>query len=141
MCSEIMLTGTATLTRGIDRREQERLRAAAGLARRGERVAAHVRQRLEEIERADAVPQLQPGQAQPPEKLAPAAERVRQLLAVVVADHVVAEDDEALTRQPDRARGPGRRRRVLEPAVGPVPVGREDRGKGAVADRAGTGCR
>ena len=45
-----------------------------------------------------------PGKAEPPQRLAPAAERVRQLLAVVVADHVVAEDDEALARQADRAR-------------------------------------
>ena len=53
MWSEIMFTGTATLTRVVDRGEQERLRAATGLAGRAERVAAHVRQRLEEIERAD----------------------------------------------------------------------------------------
>ena len=32
MCSEIMLTGTATLTRGSTAASEERLRAAAGLA-------------------------------------------------------------------------------------------------------------
>mgnify|MGYP003693753379 CR=1 FL=1 len=62
-----------------------------------------VGQRLEEVERADAVPQLQAAEAQAPQVLAPPAERVRQLPAVAVADHVVGEDDEALAREADRA--------------------------------------
>ena len=98
-----MLTGTATATRVVDRRQQERLRAAARLARHANRVLAHVRQRLEEVEAADAVPELQAGQAQAPQVLAPAAEGVRELPAVVVADHVVDEDDEALAREVDGA--------------------------------------
>ena len=119
----------------VNRREQERLGTAAGLARRGQRVAAHIRKGLEKIERPDAVPQLQPREAQPPQRLATAAERVRQLPAVVVADHVVAEDDEALTREADCARRTGRGRRVLETAVRPVPVRREDGRERAVTDR------
>ena len=103
MCSEIMLTGTATFTRGSTAARRNVCvpppdsPVAASASRRT------YGQRLEKVERADAVPQLQPGEAQPPERFAAAAERVRQLLAVVVADHVVAEDDEALAREPDRA--------------------------------------
>src|SRR4026207_1207937 len=82
MCSEIMFTGTATLTRsstaasrkgwapapaaprhgrldGVGSgREQEGLGAAPRLAGDRERVALDVGQRLEEVQAADRVPQL-----------------------------------------------------------------------------------
>ena len=63
------------------------------------------------------------------------AERVRQLAAVVVADHVVGEDDESLAREVDGAARPRDQRVVLEAAVRPVPVRRQHRGKRAVTVR------
>ena len=100
-------------------------------------VAPDVGQRLEEIERADRVPELQAAETQPPQVLAPAAEGVRELAAVVVADHVVREHDEALAREADRAARAGVDRRVFSsrPLVqwpcgdriagnGPAPIGR-----------------
>ena len=135
MCSEIMLTGAATATRGSIDGEQERLRAAAGLSRDSEAVAADVGQRLEKIERADRIPQLQAAEAQAPEVLPASAERVRQLPAVAVADHVVREDDEALARETDRPSWNRVDRGVLQAAVGPVPVRRQDGRERTVADR------
>ncbi len=87
----------------VDRGQKKCLRAAAGFAGGAERVTPHVRQRLEKVERTDAVPQLKPGEAQPPQVLAASSECVRKLLAVRVADHVVAEDDDALAREANRA--------------------------------------
>ena len=54
----------------IDRAEQERLRAAAGLPGHAEAVAADVGQRLEKVERADRVPELQAAETQAPQVLA-----------------------------------------------------------------------
>src|SRR5215471_19532986 len=59
---------------------------------------------------------------------------MRQLPAVVVADHVVGEDDEALTREIDGARRHRVDLGVLEAAVRPVAVRREDRRKRSAAD-------
>src|SRR4029450_5667280 len=87
-------------------------------------------------ERADAVPQLQSREAQAPERLPLAAELVRELPAVVVADHVVGEDDESLASEIDGASGSRRELRVLETAVRPVAVRRKDGRKRAGALRA-----
>ena len=71
-----------------------------------------------------------PARLSPHRCLALAAEVVRQLPAVVVADHVVGEDDEPLQGEVDRAPGHRRDRRVFEPAVRPVTVRRQNRGEG-----------
>ena len=136
-----MLTGTATATRGSTAPSRNVCAAAAGFPGDAEAVAADVGQRLEEIERADAVPQLQAAETQAPEVLAPPAERVRHLPAVAVADHVMGEDDEALAREADRASRAGVDRRVLEPPVGPVAVRRQDRPETGRRQSAGTDCR
>src|SRR5687768_15217019 len=84
----------------IDRGQQKYLRASTGRARCTDAVAAHVRQRLDKVERTNAVPQLKTGHAETPQTFARAAERsVFELTAVVVAGHVVREHDESLTRE------------------------------------------
>src|SRR6188474_3213975 len=83
--AEIISSGRGAV---VDGREQERLRAAPRLAGDRERVALDVGERLEEVQAADRVPQLQSPEAQPPQRFAFAAEGMRQLPAVVVADHV-----------------------------------------------------
>ena len=60
---------------------------------------------------------------------------MRQLAAVVVADHVVGEHDEALTRQVDRAGRAGRQLGVLQTPVRPMPVRRQNRRKRTGARR------
>src|SRR5262249_49569392 len=89
----------------VHRGEQKRLRAATRLARCPDRIATDIRKRLQEVHRADAVPQLQTGEAEAPQVLPLSTKRVRKLLAVAVANHVVAEDDEPLTSEADGARG------------------------------------
>ena len=91
------------------------------------RVGIDAGQRLQEIHRADGVPQLQAERPEIPELLARAAEIVRRLDGVVVAHHVVAEDHVALLRQIDAARRYGGEHRVLQPSVVPVAVRRDDR--------------
>src|SRR5205814_6950676 len=58
----------------VDRREQEGLRAATGSARRADAIARDHRERLEKIDRTDAVPQLQAREVQSAQVLTPAAE-------------------------------------------------------------------
>src|SRR5207247_3662070 len=111
-------------------REREGRPAPAGRACGADALRVHLGARLEEVEAAEAVPELQAGQARPPPGLAPAPEGVCELAAVVVAHHVVGEGDEALARETDRGPRDGGDLRVLEPPVGPVPVRQQDGGKG-----------
>ena len=107
----------------VERGEQERLRPAAGLARDPDPRRVDVRQRQGPVEGAGAVPGLERDEAQAPSAEAVVEEGVSERLAVVVADHVVHEDDapEPL-RQPDAARlDVG-----LDAADLPVPVRAED---------------
>ena len=86
------------------------------------RVDIDVRQRGQPVERPDAVPGLERGQAQAPAPQAVVQEHVRERLAVVVADHVVQEDDAAELRPANAALldlG-------IDPAVLPVAVRAED---------------
>ena len=98
-----MFTGAATAIRAVDRGEQERLGPAARLAGGADRVAAHVGQRFQEVERRGCCSTAAARRGSGPTGLTPAAEGVRQLAAVVVADHVVGEHHEALARQADGA--------------------------------------
>ena len=88
-------------------------------------------QRLQEIHHADGVPQLQAERAEVPELFRRGAEIVRRLDGVVVAHHVVAEDDVALLREVDAARRHGGEHGVLQAAVVPVAVRRDDRREAA----------
>ena len=97
----------------------------------GEAALVDVGERLEEVHRADAVPQVQPQRPDPPLGEALVEEAVVDLARVVVADHVVREDHVALTRERDAARRDRPVGAVLEAAVGPVAVRREDPGKRA----------
>src|SRR5262249_20265642 len=76
---------------------------------------------------ADAVPQLKPGEADAPKLLAPPAVAVSQLIAVVVADHVVREDDVALTSKVDGAARHRASVSVLQATVSPVTMRAENR--------------
>ena len=104
MWSEIMLTGTATATRGSTAPSRNACvpppdspvtpkpsrRTSGSVSRKSSaRMPFH----------SCRPPRLRPHRfsRRPP--------NVRQLLAVAVADHVVGEDDEALARQADRASG------------------------------------
>jgi hypothetical protein len=118
----------------VDRGEQERLRAAAGLTSDRQRLLLDAGQRLQEIEAPDRIPQLQAGEAHAPQRFALASEGVRELTAVVVADHVVGEDDESLAGEIDGAARDRVERRVLQPPVSPMPMRRQHRGEGACAD-------
>src|SRR5204863_3009371 len=109
----------------------------AGFAGHADPIASNIGERLDEIERAHAVPQLKAAEAQAPEVRAAAAEFVRQLMAVVETDHVVGENDEAESRETDRTSGNRCDRGIFESAVRPVSVRREDRRKRSIADRLG----
>src|SRR4029453_1994193 len=71
----------------VDSGQQKRLSPAARRARRTNGVAFDVAQRLQKIQRSDAVPELESGKTQSPQLFAIATKRMRQLPAVVVADH------------------------------------------------------
>ena len=106
----------------VERREQEGLGAAARFARAADPRDIHVGQRGQPVERPDAVPGLERGQAQAPVAQAIVQERVGERLAVVVADHVIQEDDAAQLGPSDAALldlG-------IDPAVLPVAVRAED---------------
>ena len=76
-------------------REQEGLRAAARFAGTADPRRVHVGQRGEPVKCADAVPGLEGRQAQAPAPQAIVQEHMSKWLAVVVADHVVHENNAA----------------------------------------------
>src|SRR5262245_58339419 len=51
---------------------------------------------------------------------------MRKLIGVVVADHVIAEDDESMPGKVDASCRNGNAVRIFEPAVSPVAVGADD---------------
>ena len=125
--------------------EHERLRAAARLARARQPRFVRVRQRLQKIQRPDAVPGLQSHQADVPEQVhlvrgeAPMpfvkflARRPIGKSGVVVADHVVGKRDHPLIGEVDASGGDAAFGRVCHPPVGPVPVRVQDRRERPVA--------
>ena len=129
----------------VHRAEDERLRAAARCARAGQPRLVRPRQRLQKIQRPDAVPGLQSHQADVPEQV----HRVRgetpmpfvKLLArrpigksgVVITDHVVGKRDHPLLGEVDASGGDAAFRRVCHPPVGPVSVRVQDRRERPVA--------
>ena len=118
-----MLAGRRKLDPVVDRRDMIGLRAAARRSGGPDLLAIHAGQCLQEIDRANRVPQLQPERPEAPELLHRlVAEIVRRLDGVVVAHHVVGEDHVALAREVDRARGNGGDVGVLQAAVVPMAV-------------------
>ena len=113
----------------VHRREQEGLGSASGSARARQPALVDVGERLQEVHRADAVPQVQPQRPDPPLGEARVEEAVVHLARVVVADHVPGEDDVALPGERDAPRRDRPVGAVLETAIGPVAVRREDPGK------------
>ena len=113
----------------VHRGQQEGLGPSAGGSRAGQPALVHVRERLQEVHRADAVPQVQPQRPDPPLGEARVEQAVVHLPRVVVADHVPREDHVALPRERDAPRRDRPVGAVLEAAIGPVAVRREDPGK------------
>src|ERR1035441_4058029 len=131
----------------LHRAEHDRLRASARFPGARQPRPVHVRQAFEEVERADAVPRLEPHQVDTPEQvdLVRGEMAVRQIMLVrrhiaafrkervVIAHHVVGKRDHPLTRKVDAT---GRRAAVFvvrEPAFFPVPVRVENRRKRTLA--------
>ena len=110
--------------------QQERLRPSPGGSGRGEAAPVDVGERLQEVDRADAVPQVEAQRSDAPQREARVEEAVVHLARVVVADHVVREDDVALPGEGDAARRDRARVAVLQPPVGPVAVRGEHPGEG-----------
>ena len=115
----------------VDRGQQEGLRAPARGPGAGEAARVHVGEGLQEVQRADAVPQVQPEGPDPPQREARVEEAVVHLARVVVAHHVPGEDHVALPGEGDAPRRDRAVRAVLEAPVGPVTVRREDTREGA----------
>ena len=101
----------------LHRAEHEGLRAAARGARAGQPRFVRVRQRFQKIKRPDAVPGLQPHQADVPEQVhligrEPPVRLVKLRVArpvrkpgVVVAHHVIRKRDHPLFGEVDATRG------------------------------------
>ena len=106
----------------VNSSEQKRLRPSARAARCTDSCGVHLGQAAEVVHGPDAVPELQPHRADAPLpalRVVGELPVIRRLRRVVVADHVISENDVALARQihPDRhqiapaGRGRCRRRR------------------------------
>ena len=133
-----MLTGAETLTRSstaVSRKVWVPPPEAPGAANP---VGVHVRQGLQKIHRADAVPELNPQPVDAPQAEAPVQRTavILDLAAVVVGQHVVGKNHVALPGQVDREarhRGQGL---ILQPPVSPMPMGSQDPREGPLlADR------
>ena len=85
-------------------REHKRLGAPARRAGAADPVRVHARKGLKEVDDADAVPQLQPQDADSPEVFGTSAEfPMLDLAAVVIPRHVVRKNDMPLAGQVDAA--------------------------------------
>ena len=111
--------------------EHEGLGAAAGGAGAADAVGVHTVQGAEEVNRPDGVPELEAHHADAPEVLHKTAEApVDDLVAVVVADHVVREDGVSLAGEVDAAAGDRSQVRVFKAAGFPVAMRTDDAGGG-----------
>ena len=131
----------------INRAEHKGLRAAAGFPRAGQPIVVHVRQGLQEVQRANAVPRLEPHQAHIPKQVnlvrrelaVPRVMLVRRRVGVIrkegviIAHHIVGKRDHALARKADAACGYAAVFVVRQPAFVPVPVRVEDGGERPLA--------
>ena len=126
---------------GIDRRDEKCLCSATRFASHSDSGRVDLRQGLQQVDRADAVPELHAKEIDAPERLPVRLVRLSRALtpfavsrgeavadrrAVVVTDHVVTERNIALHRE---VGGPTSGRievGVLEAAIGPVAVRAED---------------
>ena len=115
----------------VHRDEHEGLRPPSGRARTPDPLRVHIVQGAEKVDGPEAVPELQPHQAQPPQLLPGSAVPMPQLRTVVVSDHVVRKRDVPLPGEGDTASGYGARVRVLQASIPPVAVRTRDAGKGA----------
>ena len=145
----LILAATAALHKGrdhvdgsrrfdplINRHQQKGLRPPTGRARAAHALGIHIRQRCEEVNHPNAVPQLQAQRADPPQGLAPPPNLpMHELVAVVVADHVVRKGHHALPREVDAATRNRPQLGVFETPPPPVAVRTGKRRKGALAQR------
>ena len=101
-----MTSGNDAVEPIVDRRQQDRLRPAAALPGHRDAGRIHVGKTRHEVQRAHAVPRLQPHVRLQAQHRVGVRESfaMDERLAVGVADHVVMKDDEAEAREVGRPR-------------------------------------
>ena len=126
-----MLTGADTLTRSSTAVSRKVWVPPARSSCAAQPVGVHVGQGLQEIHRANAVPELNPQPVDAPQAEAPVqgTAMVLDLAAVVVGQHVVGKDHVALPGQVDREARHRGERLIFQPPVGPMAMGGQDPGE------------
>ena len=128
------MTGAETLIRSSTAVSRKGLGPPSRSPGAAQPVGVHVGQGLQEIHRANAVPELNPQPADAPQAEAPVQGTavVLDLAAVVVSQHVVGKNHVALAGQVDREarhRGEGL---IFQPPVSPMAMGGQDSREGAL---------
>ena len=116
----------------VDGREGEGLGAPTRCARAADAVGGHFGKGLEKVDGPNGGPELKGKGMDAPELFFFRAPVVGELDAVLVTNHVIHEGDDAHARQGD---APGRDRApfaFFRAAIGPVSVGGDHAGKGAI---------